>query len=345
MVYKEIANTIKNIDNTLIITDNDPDGISAAILMKIILNKLSKKYDIIVREHRKLDNLKDIVENKSYDSYIFLDSPFPDEDLIKVATEYKNKIFVYIDHHKRAVPEKLPKNLKYYDIRALGLEISSTAGIVYKIGKTLFKNNFKKYSIIAMMGEIGDWMIDKEVLRDFNSEYKNRFIQDKVFLYPTFILFNTFLFGNSKELIENGELLIENPNAFFNNISYKFISNRVKSFYKKISNLEKVYESEKLIVFRSKGDISTIASFIHVLYPDKVLIVVSNVADSFLERIFPKKYKVSVRCSLEGIDVGKIMSEFTSKYGIYGGGHPAAAGGKIWIKDLENLIEFFENKI
>lgn len=45
------------------------------------------------------------------------------------------------------------------------------------------------------------------------------------------------------------------------------------------------------------------------------------------------------------MDVGKLMSEFTSRYGIYGGGHPAAAGGKIWIKDLGKLIEFLESRI
>ncbi|HIP90052.1 MAG TPA: DHH family phosphoesterase [Candidatus Nanopusillus sp.] len=346
MIYKKIANTIKKIDNALVVTDNDPDGISAAILMKVILNRLGKEYGIVVRDHRKLDNLRDIIKNhSSYSSYIFLDSPFPDKDLIEMATNYKDRVFIYIDHHKRAIPEELPENLKYYDIRALGMEIGSTAGIAYKVGKNLFKNDFKRYSIIAMIGAIGDWMVDEDILEDFNSEYKNRFVQNKIFLYPTFILFNTFLFGNSKELVENGELLIDNPYAFFSSIDYDFISKRIKSFYKKIANLEKIYESEKLLVFKSKGTISIIASFIHVLYPSKILIIVSNTADNFLEKIFPRKYKVSVRCSLEKMDVGKLMSEFTSRYGIYGGGHPAAAGGKIWIKDLGKLIEFLESRI
>jgi len=174
--YREVAEELKNLGGKiLIVSDNSNDGKASGLLLKTILEKLGKEYIWIPREHSRLDIslVNKLIAKESPNSIIFLDSPYPDKDLIEFAKKFNGKI-IYIDHHKREIPNELPNNLIYFDVRALGQNPTpSTAGVVYRLGKILFGEEFEKYSLIAAMGSIGDFLFHDDLLvrRDFAKNY------------------------------------------------------------------------------------------------------------------------------------------------------------------------------
>ncbi len=350
-MFDKVAKEIKNLEEpVLIVCDSDQDGITSGILMKVILKKLNKKYDIIVRNHGKLsyeDLMKIKKKYNDFNSFVLLDSPYPDNALIELAKEKK---VIYIDHHKREVPKNIPNNLIYFDVRALNLEIISTAGMVYRIGKKFFKDEFKKYSLIAAIGAIGDYMFEQDEIlkKDFKETYPSLYLDTS--FSPTFLyIFSYFLFGNPKYLVEKGEKLLEDLQDFFSKDLMKGCLKGIKKLTKAFSKLKLIYSSEKLEVYKSIMS-SYPANLISSLKPDKIIIVVSPAKENLFERFLSKlgivkKYKLSIRRKNIDVDVGKLISEFTEKYGIQGGGHPEAAGGLIYAKNLDKLIKFIEEKL
>ncbi len=349
--YKDIARIIlESKEPILIITDSDQDGIASGILMKIILQKLNKNFEVLVRNHGKIsyqDLMKIKEKYKEYETFILLDSPYPDEALIDLAKEKK---VIYIDHHKREVPKDIPENLIYFDVRALNLDIISTAGIVYRIGKELFDDGFKRYSLIAVIGAIGDYMFEQDEMlkKDFREEYPSLYLRES-FTPQLFYIFSYFLFGNPKYLVENGEKILDNLQEFFSKKLVKGCVKGLKKFTKALNNLRLIYSSEKLEVYRSTSS-SYPANLISSLKPNKIIVVVSPAYENLFEKLLAKigiirKYKLSIRRRVINIDVGKLISEFTERYGIQGGGHPEAAGGLIYARDLDKLIRFIEDKL
>jgi len=345
MDYKEVAEKISNLGETLIVSDNDLDGLMSASLLKIILNELNNKnYNIIIRKHSDLDvsTLEKHIK-RDINSIVLLDSPYDDGDLIKLSENYNDKIIMYIDHHKREIPENLPKNLIWFDIRSLGFNVISTAGILYRIGKILF-DDFGKYSILAAAGAIGDFMFkdDSLVREDFQKHYPTMY--DGVSITISFVrLINLFEHANPKSLVDYIEYLFVSPEIFFVNVlknSKKYVRNN----YRSLAKLKKIYESEKFIVYKS--DSSSFPSTILSTLLNKIVLVVSYDKKSILDKIFHRKYKLSIRNNTNiRFDCGVFIKNFTKKYGIDGGGHPNAAGGVIKRKDLSKLIEELEKLI
>ena len=313
---------LKEINNVQIICDSDLDGICSAFLISRILKKFGKKFKIKIRENEKLEKLV----NKKFSSYIFLDLPFKDEELIDFSLKNKDKKIIYIDHHKREIPENLPKNLYYFDIRALKIKpLTSVSGYVYKIGKKFFGKDFEKYSLIGFVGSYADYFLDKEILKDLKRNYPKLFLNN--YLSLAFSIFISFLyFEEPKDIFK----ILEKEDIF--EIFKSFKLNKIKKLLKIWRKAEVAYEDEKLIVIKSKKarEIATLLSS----FLNKTVLVYS-----------PKKKTVKISLRSDKIDCGEFLNNFTKKHGIVGGGHPNAAGATIWKKDLRKLIKKLIKKL
>lgn len=354
--FEDIPNIIKNFDQkTLIVCDGDLDGVTASILMKKILDKLNKENIIYVRIGGELGKrlINKIVSRfkrfPDIKNIVFLDTPLEDNLLIYLAERNKDKKILYIDHHKREVPKDLPENLIYFDVRAIyNLEIS-TSNIVYKIGKLLFNDEFKKYSIIASVGSVGDFMFgnDEELMKDLMEAYPSLY-NGKSFTPPFFIYYFFFMTVHPFILIRDPDkdLAIDELMKF---IDVKKMQRGFYSYYYSIKSLNKIYEGEKLIVYESKGRTSVTSTFLGALR-NKVILVISKNREGFFKDLINKikgneKYRLSIRTQDNKNDVGKLMEKFAKQYGITGGGHPKAAGGLVYKKDLKKLINFLEENL
>jgi RecJ-like exonuclease len=352
MDFSDIAREIKDSnEEILIVADSDLDGKMSLGLIKIILKKLNKKYIEYFRITREnnLDLIKIldgiIFNKKTINTIIFLDTPMDDKYLINFSKRHEKIKIIYIDHHKRNVPKFLPNNLVYFDVRALfNLEICTTS-IVYRIGKTLFDEEFSKYSLLASIGAIGDFMLenDNELLNDLLKNY-NGFYNGKYFYVPYIIYFYLFLISDPYKISKNIDKAL-NIEEFIKDFDLKKLKNSAIKYYDRLKSAKKIYESEKLLVFKAKKS-SVISTILSSFYPEKIILVLS-LKEKLFGRLFKGKYRrysISLRSQSGKYDLGILMREFAKEYGITGGGHPKAAGGLIYEKDIENLIKFLEEK-
>lgn len=343
--YKRVGEEISKLNKVLVVSDIDLDGISSAVQMKHILDLMKKEYRIHFRIREELRETKKriskFISENDYDGVILLDTPMDDKDLIEIAERNKNIKIVYIDHHKRKVPDNIPDNLIYFDVRALYNLSISTSNIVYKIGKALFNEEFKKYSLIASIGSIGDWTFDKddELLKDFSEYYPSLYINQKYISISFIQYFMFFIFSNQYKILENSDKIID-PKEFIDSLDSKNIIKRINKFIKSINKLKVVYKDEILEVYESKNSTGLISTFISAFKPNKIIIVYTLKKEG-LFKIFrrDKKIFLSMRCQNPNFDAGKFLSEFAKKHGTFAGGHPQAAGGLIYKKDLDKLIE------
>jgi single-stranded DNA-specific DHH superfamily exonuclease len=313
---------LKEVDNIQIICDSDLDGICSAFLISRILKKFGKKLKIKIRDNEKLEK----IANKKFNSYIILDLPFKDEELIEFSLKNKNKKIIYIDHHKREVPENLPKNLYYFDIRALKVKpLTSVCGYVYKIGKKFFGKEFEKYSLIAFVGTYADYFLDKEILKDLKRNYPKLFLNN-YFSIALSIFISFLYFEEPKNVLK----ILEKEDIF--EILRSFKLSKAKKLLKIWKRAEIAYEDKELIVIKSKKarEIATILSS----FLNKTVLV-----------YFLKKKTVKISLRSDKIDCGEFLYNFTKKHGIVGGGHPNAAGATIWKKDLKKLIKKLVKKL
>ncbi|MGC9079907.1 MAG: DHHA1 domain-containing protein, partial [Nanopusillaceae archaeon] len=193
-----------------------------------------------------------------------------------------------------------------------------------------------------------DFMLenDEDLIVDLVKNYSALY-NGMYFTVPYMFYLNILLFLHPYEISKNYDKIM-NIDDFIKSIDTKKVSKVLEKHYNLIKNLEKIYESEKLVVYKSdrSGTVSTILSTFNT---KKAVVVVSDKEISLFDRIFRRKereLRVSIRYQNGGkINIGKIFSEFTKEFGISGGGHPKAGGGVIYKKDLNNLIKFLESKL
>jgi len=331
--FDMLSKEIQKLKDVLVIADNDLDGMFSAKQMKIILDNLGIKNEIVIRNRNmSFKELFEELQRMDKNEIILLDTPMPDKYLLELA---KNKKVIYIDHHKKELPKEVPENLVYFDYRAISGEDIATSVLVYKLGKRLIPD-FSKYSIFAMMGAIGDFSYDHELHIDFVTNYKYLY-NNTYFVLPFFDLIKIL------EGLDHKEFLETSLDNFVDIVSKnkKKITKEISKYYKKLLSFKIKLNNEKLLVLEcEKPSITT--TFFSNIYPYKVIVGYS------IKRLLifkNSKAHVSLRTSRDDIDLGSIAEEFTRKYGIEGGGHKKAAGMLINRKDIEKLIRFIEEKI
>jgi len=328
-----LSKEIQKLKDVLVVADNDLDGIFSAKQMKIILDKLGIKNEIVIRNrNNSFKELFEELQKINKDEIILLDTPMPDEYLFELV---RNKKVIYIDHHKKELPKDVPENLVYFDYRAISGEDIATSVLVYKLGKRLIPD-FSKYSIFAMIGAIGDFSYDHELHIDFVTNYK--YLYNNTYFVLSFFDLIKILEGlNHKEFLE---ISLDNL-LYIVDRNKKKIAREISKYYKKLLKFEIKLDNEKLLVLECKKPSITTTLFSNI-YPNKVIVGYS--IKRFL--IFKKNtVSVSLRTSRDDVDLGSIAEEFARKYGIEGGGHRKAAGMLINRMDLEKLIKFVEERI
>ncbi|AAR38972.1 NEQ118 [Nanoarchaeum equitans Kin4-M] len=334
MNYEYVANKIKELESpVLVITDTDPDGKSSALLMKAILDRLNKQYKIYPRPFGKKEKqygyIMNLIQKEKPNSIIMLDYPIDDSTLNKIGESFSKPI-IYIDHHKRSVPQ-LKDNIVYFDIRALKLEITSTSGAVYRIGKALF-NDFGLYSNIAAIGAIGDFMFDPIIKEDLEKYYPS--LYQKGSITPIFIyLFDLISYSPFEDLMNFP--FPKNVKAMGKTFFYR---------YKNLADAVKYYESDCVLVYKVKSSTSFVSTYLSGLYPDKIIVVFTKVVTGLLDRLpfVNRYYRASIRNQSRNLDVGKIVMQYKNK--IQGGGHPRAAAIMLESKYLDHFISYLESK-
>ncbi len=344
--FKEVAEKIKNLDGKILVfTDSDNDGKASGLLLKAILQKLGKEFEIIPLPHGKLDpnDLKKQIEKKKPNAIIMADLAYKDEYLVDLAKAYPDLPIIYIDHHKREVPKDLPENLTYFDVRALGLEpVPCTAATIYRIGKQLFGEEFTKYSHIAAIGAVGDFVFHEDLLlrRDFAKAYPLYYLNGIAFSPVFQDLYMLLTLASTKAVVE-----MDPDNLLPNKDAIKSASKTVKKLYSSLLSLKPIYIDDNIEVYKAKNNSSFVASFLSVQKPNKIIIVVSKAKLSFLDKLpfVEREYKVSIRNQSGEFDVGKITASCPNK--VQGGGHPKAAGARIKKNQLQGFIECFKKAV
>lgn len=332
-MFDKVSKEITKLDDVLIISDDDLDGIFSAKLMSIILSKLETKHKIIFKKRNKIK--KDIFSNINEKEVILLDLALKENILKSISRN--NKKIIYIDHHHRYVPENLSENIIFFDYKALFNEDLCTTCIVYRIGKHLFKD-FSKYSIIAFMGMIGDVSYDTVVLNDFKREYKN-LLKEKLPIISFYYFFTLLSSLDPEDFLD----LDFNKDIIFilNKIKEKRIYKKLNIFFKRILNFKIICKDENLILIEAEKP-SLLSTFLSPFYDNKIVIGMTPSKKLIFKR---KTTKVSLRTTRDDIDLGLIAKEFTENYGISGGGHKKAAGAIIKTEDIEKFIEFIKKRL
>ncbi|MEM4571408.1 MAG: DHH family phosphoesterase [Nanopusillaceae archaeon] len=331
-MFDKVSKEITKLNDVLIISDDDLDGIFSAKLMSIILSKLRIKHKIIFR--RRNNTKKNIFSNINEKEVILLDLALKENVLKNIS---KDKKLIYIDHHYRYIPEDLTENVIFFDYKALYNEDLCTTCIVYRIGKHLFED-FSKYSIIALMGMIGDVSYDTVVLNDFKREYKN-LLKEKLPIISLYYFFTLISSLDPEDLLD---IDFDKDIVFIlNKIKEKKIYKKLNLFFRKILDFKIIYKDENLILIESKKP-SLLSTFLSPFYNDKIVVAITSSKKFIFKR---KTIKISLRTAREDIDLGLIAKEFTENYGISGGGHKKAAGAIIKTEDIERFIEFIKKRL
>ncbi|MEM5820805.1 MAG: DHH family phosphoesterase [Candidatus Aenigmatarchaeota archaeon] len=363
--YKNVAKIIeKSQEPILIVADFDEDGLTSAIQLKIILDKINKKEAKVYFRNVSIkylaEYLKEMYKRYEYKTLIILDTPLPDEDLIKLAKELNNTKIIYIDHHKDVIPESLPENITYFDTKAIFKKDLCTSSIIYKIGKILFRKEFKKYSLIASIGALSDWKLinDSELLKDFKETYPTLY-NGKYINYPMIFYILLFSYSNRYRILENIDYVF-NPYEFFSRVGVKNIIKGLKNLEKEIKNIKLKYEDEDIEVYENKKGNDILPILLSVFKPNKVIVFYSPVIvsyipgegkiKSFIRKLVKKiigsdQYGIGIVTQRNDLDVSKFLISFTKKYGIFGAGNKNYAGGRIYKKHFENLIREIKNYI
>ncbi|MBU5575437.1 MAG: DHH family phosphoesterase [Candidatus Aenigmatarchaeota archaeon] len=165
---KQAAELIKNYDKEItIVSHYDADGITAASIIAITLERLGKKYNIqILREIK--PSIIDKIEKDSSDFIIFLDIGSGN---LKFLNYLSKKHIIILDHHIPDIKEK--ENIIHVNTSEINKESITGSGLAWLLSKEIDEKNkdLVKLAIIGIVGDCHD--VEKEFL-------ENEFVKEEV---------------------------------------------------------------------------------------------------------------------------------------------------------------------
>jgi len=324
-----------------VVHDTDPDGMSAAVLLKKGLQRINRSATIFIPKHRGErsvpDEMLDEFTQHNIDTIIFLDiaaETYPD------AQELDSYKVLVLDHHPSkedippnftiVKPDMLQDHLKNYQF--------CTADLVY----TLFSEfvDMSDLDWIAAVGIIGDScyihrkdFVDK-VLKQNNVPIKKN-VFDTEFSNVTEFCSYADCVGTRhahKVAFESLDYAANFKEAIEGLQEFLPVKNEI---HKALDEFPKKKETHKNIIFyKFQSDyfinsvVSTILSFHHV--PKNTTLFVCQEVGGFI--------KVSGRRQDLKVDMGMLMKKATEHFNdANGGGHIPAAGGTIRKEDFESF--------
>ncbi|MFA5558099.1 MAG: DHH family phosphoesterase, partial [Methanofastidiosum sp.] len=130
-----------------IISHIDADGISAASILSLALDRLNINHDV------HFTSLDGILASNLADLTIFLDMGSGQIDYLM--SEYKDKNIIILDHHQGEYPETPFLEVNPNRFGYSGSEEISGSGLAYLLSLELDANN-RDLSSIAIVGAVGD---------------------------------------------------------------------------------------------------------------------------------------------------------------------------------------------
>lgn len=135
-----------------IISHYDADGITSAAIMARSLERLNKKFSLLIVKNLEKEIIKKLPEDHVL---LFLDLASNSLDYLK---KKKTEIFV-LDHHE--IIQEIPENITMINPMMHNEESISGAGICYLFSKELSQKN-KDLANLAIIGMVGD-MLEKNL--------------------------------------------------------------------------------------------------------------------------------------------------------------------------------------
>lgn len=336
-ILKKIKDHLQSCSNPLYFYDDDPDGLSAFLLLK----KFCGGKGIVTKAGPILDEsyLHYIEENKP-DLVVILDKALVTQEFLD---QIKSCPVIWIDHHgfeKR-------KNVIYLNPKIWNKDDNRcTTYWAYRlVGGPLW---------IACVGITSDWFIPEQ-LNEFRKEYPG-YVTKKP-KSPTDLLFNSklgdlikiFVFslkGNSEEVKKSINCLIkiEHPDEII-----KQTSPQGTFIYKRAMNLKREYDDllnraiecktkEKILLFIYREGKNSYTSFL-----SNELLYNFNNKFIILGRESNGEVKISMRYKEPIVEI--IIKKALEGVEGYGGGHPNACGGKIKKHDFNKFIDSIKEQL
>ncbi len=336
---KQLRSAIEGSSNPLFIYDDDPDGLSAFLLLYKIMGEGK---GMMLKAAPKLDSrfLRKI-EHLSYDSLFVLDVPMIEQDFIDAV-----KVPIYwMDHHG---PEDM-KGLKYFNPKLNDPKgYYPTTYLAWQVSKN------PEHLWIAMAGCLADWLLP-DFVDDFRKEYPKlltkRHAKDVgTALFKSKIGELTMVFwfiynGSSSDVQKRLNVVrqIRSPEEILEQTTSKG-----KFLWKHYVKTRKAYDHH----VKKAGEVKTRSRILHYNYIDSKYSFTSILANQLqwlyqnkvilITRKSDGKYKCSLRAQFPIVDALKESLEGIEGYG---GGHASACGAVVAEEDWDLFMKKFKSKI
>ncbi|MCX6815902.1 MAG: DHHA1 domain-containing protein [Candidatus Aenigmarchaeota archaeon] len=335
----EFLKDIKKTDETVIVFNNDGDGICSCTIVIKLMDKLGLRSPYLISQPMPMDkNLVNRIKTTVPNKIIFLDLVVDQqEDIIKKVRGFAD--ILAVDHHK-ITKNMNEKNVVYYNPRMTKSSLyQSTSYCAYKIAEEI--TEMPESLWISAVGIVSDYNLEDS--KDIVEMAKKKFnVND---LYDSFLgriadMISASRATNVLSCEEVVELFIklEDPEKLEDTEkgrkladSYNTIKNEMFSILEDIKSTAE--KKGKVIMYNLKSPYnlsSPISTKASEMYMDELLLVYNRSGT---------KYKVSARNQNKNIDAGKVMTLACKGIKASGGGHEAAAGATIDEKDWERFKE------
>jgi single-stranded DNA-specific DHH superfamily exonuclease len=335
----EIRQHLENSKNPIFFFDNDPDGLSAFLLLRKFIERGK---GVAIKSFPELNESYVRKINELNGDYVFiLDKPKISKGFVDEVKKINIPI-VWIDHHDVEIEKDLLKEVNYYNPKKSRNPSSEpTTYLCYQVTKR------KEDLWIAMMGCIADGFLPSfsnefklqypELWRNVETAFQGVYETDlgKIIKMISFSLKDrtTKVVNMIKVLLEvTSPLEILNENHKSKAIHQRYT--QVNSRYEKLIEKAKKLNKGKILFFQYGGELSLsadLANELSYLYADKIIIVA---------------YIKGARANLS-IRGEKNIRDFTLRAlknleNATGGGHENACGATMNVEDLEKFKQNFE---
>lgn len=331
---------IKNTDETVIVFNNDGDGICSCTIIMKLLKETGKRAPYIISQPMPMDkNIVQRVKTTAPNKIIFLDLVVDQqEDVVKKLRGFAD--IMIIDHHQ-ILRDLNNKNIVHFNPRFSDPNIyTSTTYNAYKVCSAI--KDMEEHLWVAGIGMVSDYNLDdsKDIVALVGKKYC---VTDD--LYKSFI-------GRIADMIFSAratkDLSCEQMTELFTKADgiekLKEMDNYKKmehAFYLIEEEINSILEDARINA-RKDGNL--------IIYNTKSKynlnsIISTKISEKNLDRlvmVYSKngaRYKVSARNQKKNINAGNIMKSATNGLKASGGGHEAAAGATVDEKDWDKFIE------
>ena len=328
---------LKPQDNILILFDDDPDGLSAAIIVYRYL--IAKKINKIQLEmnsgiKRLTDETIEKIKKLKVNKLILLDLAF-NKDVAQFKKAEKFCDILYIDHHSIINNINSEKTLMV-QAQFLRPKMNPARYCTAKITFDLFR--VKETAWLAYWGIIADSASDNWMpfLLKARKKFKMSLAKAKEFFFKMGAI---FLIMKSKEpgmkKFIDFYLNAKKPMYYKRGLKYyKAYQAEFKKYLKAFHKKAMFFDNLDLIIYLIKSKWGVRNSLINELSfanPNKTFVVIEDDSTDIM--------KLSLRRQDQKIKTNVLIANAVKGLDGSGGGHIPASGGRIARKDVEKLIE------